>query len=97
MSSNAFFYGIIPFVAKMIGVKIRVESKMKDLSTKGCAKKTALNACGVITAMAGMLLLIYIAFFSAVMRPEFHGVFYYRKAGHLTGSCGHERDRAEFL
>lgn len=44
---------------------------MKDLSTKGCVKKTALNACGVITAMAGMLLLIYIAFFSAVMRPEF--------------------------
>lgn len=44
---------------------------MKTSNTKERLKKAALNAGGVITAMAGMLLLIYIAFFGAVMQPEF--------------------------
>ena len=44
---------------------------MKVSKIKERLKKTALNTGGVITAMAGMLLLIYIAFFGAVMQPDF--------------------------
>ncbi len=44
---------------------------MKVSKTKEGLKKAALNTGGIVTAMAGVLLLIYIAFFSAVMQPDF--------------------------